>query len=148
MSQQDRSFEAVSLTTNPTSSPRPSRSVARLTAFMCVSSLVIAWDMASLCYGADPASNPDERAIALYTEAIALRPEDSLSHYQRGVAYARLGRLNEALVDFNESIRLEPKAARSYSNQWLGGSAGDHDETLPDLRLEEGVHPVERRRTG
>ena len=40
-------------------------------------------------------------------KAIRLYPHDARAHYDRGIVYAQLGQLEEALLDFDEAIRLE-----------------------------------------
>ncbi len=48
-----------------------------------------------------------EKAIAAYTDAIALDPQNFYSYYYRALAYGQQGgRLNEAIQDCEEAIRL------------------------------------------
>ena len=47
-----------------------------------------------------------ERAIVDFTEALRLRPDDALAHYNRGIAYLHLKQYEQAIPDFNEAIRL------------------------------------------
>jgi tetratricopeptide (TPR) repeat protein len=60
-----------------------------------------------------------DKAIAEYTEAIRLHPEQGndrgeLPHVQRGRAYAEKGELDKAIADFTEAIRLYPIAKPPY----------------------------------
>ena len=54
-----------------------------------------------------------ERAIAQFSAAIKIAP-NALRHRNRGLAYYSLGDYNNALNDFNESIRLDPNNAIVY----------------------------------
>ena len=75
---------------------------------------------------------PDE-AIAILNRAVSLNPQSVLPHYNRGVVYLSLKRLQEAVADFSEAVRLDPTFALGYMNR---GSAlsylGRLDEALAD----------------
>jgi len=59
-----------------------------------------------------------QRAIADYTEAIRLKPDDAdEAYYNRGFAYDKLGQYQRAIADYNKAIRLRPDYARAYSNR-------------------------------
>ncbi|MGE4062247.1 MAG: tetratricopeptide repeat protein [Rhodospirillaceae bacterium] len=47
-------------------------------------------------------------AVAIYTKAIEQHPDSYMSHYRRGVTYARLGKHEQALADLNTAVRLSP----------------------------------------
>lgn len=55
------------------------------------------------------------RALALYEEAIKLRPEFPEAEYQRGVALVALNRLSEAEAAFRRAIALRKDWASPYS---------------------------------
>jgi tetratricopeptide (TPR) repeat protein len=74
------------------------------------------------------------QAIANYTRAIELDPQNVLAHSNRGAVYNRMGDYyheidyyRQALDDLNRAIELDPEYASAYS---LRGSA--HSE-LGDL---------------
>ncbi|MFH1227014.1 MAG: tetratricopeptide repeat protein [Planctomycetota bacterium] len=58
-----------------------------------------------------------DKAIADYTEAIRLNPNDSAPFINRGKVYNKKGRPDLALADYNEAIRLDPSFAMAYSNR-------------------------------
>ena len=49
-----------------------------------------------------------DRAIADFTQAIRLKPDDAHAFCDRGAAYDAKGDEDHALADFNEAIRLDP----------------------------------------
>jgi tetratricopeptide (TPR) repeat protein len=57
-----------------------------------------------------------DKAIADYTEAIRLNPNDAHAFYNRGLARAKKNELNEAIEDYTKAIRLDPSASR-YTNR-------------------------------
>ncbi len=56
----------------------------------------------------------NERAIADFTEAIRLNPEDAIAYYIRGAAYRNLKDYEQAIADFTEAICLDPEYADAY----------------------------------
>jgi tetratricopeptide (TPR) repeat protein len=48
-----------------------------------------------------------QRAIAVFTQAIALEAQSPRAHYERGWAFHSKGDLDAAIADFTEAIRLE-----------------------------------------
>ncbi len=64
-------------------------------------------------YAASPAN------IASLTEVIRDTPNDPQAHNMRGTVLAQAGRRQEALVDFNKAIALDPKYAQAYANRGL-----------------------------
>ena len=68
-----------------------------------------------------PAQPGSDQAIADYTKAIRLSPEDATAWYNRGVAWLAKKEFDKAILDFNRAIRLEPKYALAYykrGNAW------------------------------
>ena len=53
-------------------------------------------------------------AIADYTTAIKLNPQDGLAFCCRGVAYYRLGDGHKAMSDYNQAIKLDPNLSMAY----------------------------------
>lgn len=63
-----------------------------------------------------------DRAIADYTEAIRLKPDHAIAHYDRGIVWQQKGELDRAIADFSEAIRLKPYdtlAVYAYVNRGL-----------------------------
>ena len=74
-----------------------------------------------------------EKAIADYSKAIRLKPDDAMAYYNRGLTYDRKGDYDRAIADFGETIRLKPDFVEAYNNR---GSAyiqkGDYDRAVAD----------------
>jgi tetratricopeptide (TPR) repeat protein len=58
-----------------------------------------------------------DRAIADYTEAIRLRPDDSAAYHNRGNAYDSLKKCDQAIADYTEAIRLKPYDPDIHDNR-------------------------------
>jgi tetratricopeptide (TPR) repeat protein len=52
-----------------------------------------------------------------YTNAIAADPGYAEAYYKRSVVYTKLGRLNEAIKDQNEALRLNPGILKIYDER-------------------------------
>jgi serine/threonine protein kinase/tetratricopeptide (TPR) repeat protein len=76
--------------------------------------------------------NP-ERAIGYMKTLIALYPDDSVTHVNLGRIYLQTGRVREALAEYREAIRIDPRFVTAYAN--LGGTylyqMGDVASALP-----------------
>jgi tetratricopeptide (TPR) repeat protein len=57
-----------------------------------------------------------KKAIALYTKAIELDPNDDQSFNNRGACYLKLKDYKKANADFSKAIEINPLKAKSYSN--------------------------------
>ncbi len=61
-----------------------------------------------------------DEAIDEYTKCIAVKGEDGLLYYNRGVAYRQKGLHREALQDFERAIELNPEMIKAYQNiDWI-----------------------------
>ena len=58
-------------------------------------------------------------AIAAYTQAIELDPDNAIVYYNRGLALYHLRRHEAALADFDQTIELKPDAVPPYKNRAL-----------------------------
>lgn len=55
-------------------------------------------------------------AIADFTSALKVKPDDGQSYYNRAITYIKVSRWQEALADLDSSIKYNPKFGLSYSN--------------------------------
>jgi len=79
-------------------------------------------------------SHDYDLAISEFSEAIRLKPDDSLSHYNRANAYSDKGDYDKAIADYTEAIRLQSDYAAAYNDR---GNAyayqGDWDKAIADF---------------
>ena len=59
--------------------------------------------------------NP-EKAIGYLKALIAMYPDDSVYHVSLGRTYIQMGRVPEALAEYKEAIRIDPKFVLAYGN--------------------------------
>ncbi len=59
-----------------------------------------------------------EKALEVYDEGIKKYPEYHLLHFNKGLTYSRLGRTEQALVAFQESLKLKP--LHPSTNYYIG----------------------------
>lgn len=75
------------------------------------------------------------QAVATWTRALELSPDDAKAHNSLGVALAATGRAAEAVEHYQKAMELEPDYADSYTNLGiLDAQAGDLDRGIPLLR--------------
>jgi tetratricopeptide (TPR) repeat protein len=62
-----------------------------------------------------------DEAIAKFSEAIKMDPNDPSGYIQRGITYSNVGKQDEAIADFNFAINYDPANADAYNgrgNAW------------------------------
>lgn len=57
-----------------------------------------------------------EKAIPIYTEVLALDPDNEIALLWRGIAFEATNKSKEALVDLNRLVEINPQQARAYNN--------------------------------
>ena len=73
-------------------------------------------------------------AIAAYTQAIETAPRDARAYKNRGLAYARLGDVQQAYEDLNKAIALDPQDAIAYNQRGIASfAAGNVQAALKDF---------------
>ena len=58
----------------------------------------------------------NEKAVEAYGQALALERNHFAAMFNRGLAYARLGKMEEALEDFGGAAGIDPEHVESFSN--------------------------------
>jgi tetratricopeptide (TPR) repeat protein len=75
-----------------------------------------------------------DKAIADYTEAIRLDPQDAAAFHNRGLAWSNKQEHDQAIADFNEAIRLDPQLASAYGIRGtIWSKKGEHDKAIADF---------------
>jgi len=64
-------------------------------------------------------SGDAEKAVALLSQAIALKSQEACYYNDRGVAHKRLGDLDKALVDYTTAIQMRPGYTHALNNRGL-----------------------------
>ncbi|HEY4030023.1 MAG TPA: tetratricopeptide repeat protein [Caulobacteraceae bacterium] len=67
-----------------------------------------------------------QASLALFEQAVALRPDFAPAHANRGVALMSLGRRDEGIESFNRSVALDPDHFHGWHG--LGGALGSMDD--------------------
>ena len=84
--------------------------------------------------GLSHSSNGDyDAAIADFTEAIRLQPNDHSNYSTRGNAYVNKGDYDRAIADYTQAIRLAPNNATYYGNR---GNAYNRKGEYPQARAD------------
>ena len=74
-----------------------------------------------------------EAAIACFSEAIRLNPNDAIAYGNRGFAYGKTGDYDRAISDFTEAIRLRPDFALAYYDRADAyDNQGEYDRAIDD----------------
>jgi tetratricopeptide (TPR) repeat protein len=83
-----------------------------------------------------------DQAIADFTDAIRVNPDDALAYNNRAQAWRELGEVDRAIADLTEAIRIDPQPrsdlagpgfVNAYANRGLAYHAkGDHERALAD----------------
>jgi tetratricopeptide (TPR) repeat protein len=72
-------------------------------------------------------------AIADFTSAIRLDPNNSTAYRERGRAYDNKGDGDRAMADYNQALRLNPNDPRAYNNRGVVYHArNDYDRAIAD----------------
>ena len=72
-------------------------------------------------------------AIADYTQAIRLDPNNANAYGNRGIAYGEKGDYDRAIADYNQAIRLDPNDPAAYYNRGIAYRRnGDYDRAIAD----------------
>lgn len=75
-----------------------------------------------------------EQALADYTSAIELDPQNPKAYNNRANAYASLGNEESALDDYDSALELDSTLSLTYFNRGLlHYRAGNHDQAIADL---------------
>ncbi len=82
------------------------------------------------------------KAIADFSQAIALNHDNADIYYNRGTSYARQGEYNKAIADFSQAIDLNPDSANAYHNRGDSyAEQGKHEKAIVDYDQEITLNP-------
>jgi len=99
--------------------------------FFCVAASIAQNDRYFVPYGT---KEDYKRAIAIYTRAIQLNPEDAEMYNNRGLVYHAQNDYNKAIADLTKAIQLNPNFAVAYYNRGnVYHSKNDNDKSIADF---------------
>ena len=88
------------------------------------------------------ASGTYEAAIQAYDQALALSPDYVAAHYNRGLAYARLGALDGAIADFTRVVELDAGQVQAYHQRGLVyARKGNYERAVSDYDMALSLRP-------
>ena len=67
-----------------------------------------------------------QQEIQNYDKLIRSKPDDYLTYFNRGIAFAKVGQYQNAIRDYNTALRLKPDYVEAYNNR--GNIYGQHGE--------------------
>lgn len=74
-----------------------------------------------------------DQAVAHFTEAISIDPQDGEAHYRRGAAYNHLGNHDRAIEDCTEAILLNPLLGEAHLHRAVGyNNLGNYAKAIED----------------
>jgi tetratricopeptide (TPR) repeat protein len=74
-----------------------------------------------------------DRAIADFSTALRIDPDDARLYNLRGVAYRRKGEYDNAIADYNAALRLNPRDSTAWNNRAVAYRwKGDYDRSIAD----------------
>ena len=83
-----------------------------------------------------------DKAIAAYTQALAITPKYAYAYNVRGVARYSKGEYDKAIADYNEALAISPNDADSYYNRGVARySKGEHDKAIADYTQALAINP-------
>jgi tetratricopeptide (TPR) repeat protein len=83
-----------------------------------------------------------DRAIADYTQALRLDPDNADAYLERGDAYANIGDPDKAIADYTAALRIDPNFAAAYVSRGLAyGDKGMHDRAIEDYTAALRIDP-------
>jgi tetratricopeptide (TPR) repeat protein len=75
-----------------------------------------------------------QKAVAAFSDVIRERPDDHLSLNDRGVAYKRMGRIEDAIRDYTKALEIKPGFAEALNNRGVALTVkGDYDAAIKDF---------------
>jgi tetratricopeptide (TPR) repeat protein len=83
-----------------------------------------------------------DRAIADYTQALRLDPNNAAAYRERGRTYSDNGEQDKAIADYNQAIKLNPNDASAYKDRGIAYTAkGINDRAIEDFSAALRIDP-------
>ncbi len=83
-----------------------------------------------------------DKAIACFTQAIKINPNNGNNYYNRGVAYGHMGDWDNAIADYTKAIELNPNDSEAYGNRAMAYlDKKDYNKAIADLTQCLAINP-------
>jgi Flp pilus assembly protein TadD len=83
-----------------------------------------------------------DTAIAHFTKAIEVKPDDAVAYRNRGIAYGEKDLHDQAIADFTMAIELKPDDASAYNNRGIAyENLRQRDKAIADYRQALSLEP-------
>ncbi len=98
--------------------------ITKISILVAVLALLAAFP--TFCPAADPINNAGttafkkgdlDTALAMYSVAVDLRPDDFQGYVNRGVVFLAKGQYDFAVLDFSQAISLNPACSEAFTNR-------------------------------
>ena len=90
--------------------------------------------------------SPEEKladSLKTYTDEVQASPDDSGAHYNLGVAYAGVGRWEDAAASYQEAIRLGANLPRAHNNLCVAyAQLGRTDDAIAACKRAVAIEPT------
>jgi tetratricopeptide (TPR) repeat protein len=83
-----------------------------------------------------------DTAIAHFTKAIQLKPDDAFAYGNRGSAYDHKGHYDQAIADYSKAIELKPDDAIAYGSRGLTYEELGRSRALSGKTVEASKNPL------
>ncbi len=57
-----------------------------------------------------------QNSKTIFTHTLNITKNNSIAHYELGMAYDHVGKLNEAVLNYNEALKIDPRYAQAHHN--------------------------------
>ena len=83
-----------------------------------------------------------QKEIQSYSEAIRLKPNDAEAYFNRGNAYSKIDRNENAIQDLTDAIRLKPDYVEAFNNRGnIYGRHGQYQLAIDDFNKVIAIQP-------
>lgn len=86
--------------------------------------------------------NNHPMALAEYTAALSLNPEEEAPYVNRGISYIFIGEYRRAIRDYDRVLKVNPRAVRAFVARGVSWAAlGEHKRALQDFSRAIAIEP-------
>ncbi len=110
----------------------------RQTVLIASSALILSFLVIAACRQVGYWNN----SIELYDHALNVTGNNDIILNNRGVAYGKLGNIEESISDYDSAIKINPRYAEAYNNRGIAyGKLGNHRQAISDYNRAIEINP-------